>query len=142
MLGAWLSLWQWIGDPVRLIALIATLFFVVRSVLRALRLRMPTHSDARRRVETDSRQAHRPLDVLDDRPALSADLWPVHQKNALKQAEALKPARGKPALSLIDKYDLRFILPVILLLSGVAMAGFSFERLRKAVSPTWQSPIR
>jgi len=22
------------------------------------------------------------------------------------------------------------------------MAGFSFERLRKAVSPTWQSPIR
>ena len=142
VLGAWLGLWQWIGDPVRLIALIATLFFVVRSVLRALRLRMPTYSDARRRVETDSRQAHRPLDVLDDRPALSADLWPVHQKNALKQAEALKPARGKPALSLIDKYDLRFILPVILLLSGVAMAGFSFERLRKAVSPTWQSPIR
>jgi len=142
VLGAWLGLWQWIGDPIRLIALIITVFFLARSVLRALRLRMPTYSDARRRVETDSEQSHRPLDVLDDRPALSADLWPSHQKTALKQAEALKPARGKPALSLVDKYDLRFILPVILLISAVIMAGFSFERLRKAVSPTWQSSIR
>lgn len=142
IIGAWLGLWQWIGDPVRLIVLIVTLFFVARTVLRAVQLRMPTYSDARRRVETDSKQAHRPLDVLDDRPALSADLWPAHQKSALKQAKALKPARGKPALSLVDKYDLRFIMPVILLISAVAMAGFSFERLRKAVSPTWQSPIR
>jgi len=141
-LGAWLGLWQWIGDPVRLIALGVTLFFLARSVLRALRLRRPTYSDARRRVEIDSKQAHRPLDVLDDRPALSAELWPAHQKAALKQAEALKPAQGKPALSLVDKYDLRFILPVILLISAVAMAGFSFERFRKAISPTWQSPIR
>jgi len=142
ILGAWLGLWQWIGDPFRLIALLVTLFFLVRSILRALRLRMPTYSDARRRVETDSGQAHRPLDVLDDRPALSADLWPAHQKGALKQAEALKPAIRKPALSLIDSHNLRFILPLILFCSAVYMAGFSFERLRKAISPTWQSPIR
>jgi len=70
-LGAWLGIWQWIGDPVRLIALVITLFFLIRSILRAVQLRMPTYSDARRRVELDSKQAHRPLDVLDDRPALS-----------------------------------------------------------------------
>ena len=141
-LGAWLGIWQWIGDPVRLIALVITLFFLIRSILRAVQLRMPTYSDARRRVELDSKQAHRPLDVLDDRPALSADLWPAHQKLALKQAKSLKTARGRPALSLIDSYYLRFIVPVLLLLSAIYMAGFSFERLRKAVSPTWQSPIR
>lgn len=27
VLGAWLGVWQWIGDPVRLIALAATFFF-------------------------------------------------------------------------------------------------------------------
>ena len=43
-LGASLGLWQWIGDPVRLIALIVTLFFVARSVRRAISLRRPTHS--------------------------------------------------------------------------------------------------
>ena len=40
-LGAWLGLWQWLGDPFRLIALAVTLFFLTRSVLRALPLRLP-----------------------------------------------------------------------------------------------------
>ncbi len=142
IIGAWIGVWQWIGDPVRIIALIITLFFLSRSVLRALRLRLPTHSDARRRVEIDSRQSHRPLDVLEDRPALSADLWPAHQQHALQQAKALKPAKARPALSLIDPYYLRIALPAILFLAAIYMAGFSFERLRKAVSPNWQSPIR
>ena len=141
-LGAWLGLWQWIGDPIRLIALAITLFFVVRSVLRALPLRRPSLSDARRRVEVDSGQAHRPLDVLDDRPALSADVWPAHQTKAFKQARLLEKATSRPALSLIDKYYLRFILPAMLLVAAIYMAGFSFERIRKAISPSWQSPIR
>ena len=141
-LGAWLGLWQWIGDPVRIIALAITLFFLARSVLRALPLRRPTQSDARRRVEIDSGQAHRPLDVLDDRPALSADVWPAHQKQALSQARMLRRATPQPALSLIDPYYLRFILPALLLATAIFMAGFSFERLRTALSPSWQSPIR
>ena len=141
-LGAWLALWQWIGDPVRLIALALTLFFVVRSILRALPLKVPTESDARRRVETDSGQAHRPLDVLDDRPALSADVWPAHQKKALAQAGGLTAAKPQAALSLIDTYYLRFIIPLALFAAAIYMAGFSFERLRSAISPSWQSPIR
>lgn len=142
ILGAWLGIWQWIGDPVRLIAVLITLFFLTRSILRTVRLKMPSHSDARRRVEHDSDQAHRPLDVLDDRPALSAEAWPAHQKTALKQANALKPAKAKPALSLIDPYYLRFALPSALLIGAIFMSGFSFERLRSSLSPTWQSPIR
>ena len=141
-LGASLGLWQWIGDPVRLIALIVTLFFLARSVRRAISLRRPTHSDARRRVETDSGQSHRPLDVLDDRPALSADVWPSHQKIALGQASKLHPAAPRAALSPIDPYYLRFIAPALLILASLYMAGFSFERLRRAVTPSWQSPIR
>ncbi len=141
-LGAWLGLWQWIGDPVRLIALAVTLVFLARSVLRTLSLKHPTQSDARRRVERDSGQSHRPLDVLDDRPALSADVWPAHQKQALGQAHLLRRATPQPTLAPIDPYYLRFILPAALLAAAVYMAGFSFERLRMAVSPNWQSPVR
>lgn len=140
--SAWIGIWQWIGDSVRFIALAITLFFVTKSILKALALRLPTRSDARRRVERDSGQAHRPLDVLDDRPALSADVWPAHQQAALKQAGQLNPAKARPALSLIDPYYLRIVLPLILLGAAIFMAGFSFERLRQAVSPSWQSPIR
>ncbi len=142
VLGAWLGLWQWIGDPVRLIALAITFFVVVATLLRALKLRMPTQSDARRRIETDSGQAHRPLDVLDDRPALSADVWPAHQKSALRQADMLRGARARPTLSKVDPYFIRFALPALLVVAGVYMAGFSFERLRAAVTPNWQSSIR
>ena len=141
-LGASLGIWQWIGDPVRLIALIVTLYFLARSVFRAVSLRQPTNSDARRRVEKDSGQSHRPLDVLDDRPALSADVWPSHQKKALQQARNLGRAAPRPTLSPIDPYYLRFIAPAILVLATLYMAGFSFERLRRAVTPSWQSPIR
>ena len=142
VLSAWLGLWQWTGDPIRLIAVAVTLFFLARSVRRALSLKRPTQSDARRRVELDSGQAHRPLDVLDDRPALSAEVWPAHQKQALDQANRLRPAGARPTLSPIDPYYVRFILPAALLGAAVFMAGFSFDRLRAAVSPNWQSSIR
>lgn len=142
IIGAWMGIWQWIGDPIRLIALTVTVFFLARSILRGLRRRLPTYSDARRRVERDSQQSHRPLDVLEDRPALSAEAWPAHQQQALKQAEALRPADPRPALSLVDPCYLRFAIPAILTVAAIYMAGFSFERLRKAVSPNWQSPIR
>jgi len=141
-LCAWLGLWQWIGDPIRLIALAITVFLLARSIYRALSLRRPTKSDARRRVERDSGQAHRPLDVLDDRPALSADLWPAHQKQALAQARQLRRAAPQHVLSAIDPYYLRFILPIALVAAAIYMAGFSFERLRTAVSPSWYAPIR
>ena len=118
-LGASLGFWQWIGDPIRLIALLVTLYFVVRSVRRALLLRRPTHSDARRRIETDSGQAHRPLDVLDDRPALSAEVWPSHQKIALGQARSLRRAAPRPTLSPIDPYYLRIIAPALLIVASL-----------------------
>lgn len=141
-LFAWLGAWQWTGDPVRIFALSVTLFFLVRGILNALTLRAPTHSDARRRVESDSGLAHRPLDVLDDRPALSADVWPAHQTAALTQVRALEPSRPRPALSKVDPYYLRFFMPTALLAAAIYMAGFSFERLRAAVSPSWNASIR
>ena len=142
ILGAWIGLWQWIGDPVRLIALIITLVIIGRALYRARSIRFPSRSDARRRVETDSGQSHRPLDVLEDRPALSADVWPAHQQTALDQTKFLSKAQPRPALSPIDPAYLRYALPVLLLIAAVFMAGFSFDRFRQALSPSWQSPIR
>jgi len=112
--GAWLAVWEWLGDPWRLIALLATLVVSVRSLLSAIRLPWPSRSDARRRVELDSGQSHRPLDVLDDRPVLSETAWPAHLQRAESQAKALRPATPQPALSRVDPYYLRFVLPALL----------------------------
>jgi len=52
--GAYIGLWQRIGDPWRLIALCVTLYFIVKAVLAARKKRRPTRSEAQRRIERDS----------------------------------------------------------------------------------------
>ena len=141
LVTTYLGIWERLGDPWRAIALIATLFYLARSVWQATKLQWPNRSDARRRVETDSGQSHRPLDTLDDRPALAEEVWPVHYKKALAQAENITAPKGRPALAKIDPYYLRYAAPAALIAASVYVAGFGTERLRYALSPSWQSAI-
>ncbi|WP_409433372.1 DUF4175 domain-containing protein [Litorimonas sp. RW-G-Af-16] len=140
-IGALAGIWERIGDPWRLIALLIALAVIVRSVYRALPLRRPTRSDALRRIERDSGQNHRPLDTLEDAPAISREVWPAHYKKAYAQAERIERPRRRHALSPIDPYYLRFAAPFALALVMIYAAGFGFERLRSAVTPQWQSGI-
>ncbi|MEP1229938.1 MAG: DUF4175 family protein [Litorimonas sp.] len=137
----YLGVWERLGDPWRLIALIATLSYIAHGVWKALSLTWPNASDARRRVEIDSGQSHRPLDTLDDRPALSKEVWPSHYQKALRQAEKITAPKGRPALANIDPYYLRYIAPAALIAASIYIAGFGTERLRYVMSPTWQSGI-
>lgn len=146
--GAFAGLWQRIGDPWRLMALIAAIYFIVRAGLAARVLPVPSKSQARRRVERDSGAAHRPLETLRDRAALNAQsengqtgLWSRHQEKARKAAEALKPAKPVPVIAPKDKYYLRFIAPALVLLAGFIGYGDNQERLRRALSPGWQSAL-
>lgn len=139
--AAFLGIWERIGDPWRGIALIISLFFIARSLRRALSLRFPTQSDSRRRLERDSGQSHRPLDTLDDKPALSVQAWPAHYKKALSQAKAIRRPQRRSVLGPIDKYFLRFGAPLILAAAMIYSAGFGFERIKNAVKPSWQSAI-
>lgn len=139
--GAYFGLWERIGDPWRLIALIAALAILARSLWKASQLSWPSRSEARRRAELESGQLHRPLDTLDDTPALAADVWPAHYKQAAAQAKRIRAPKGRPTLSKIDPYYLRFAAPAVLLAASVYVAGFGTERLRYSLSPNWQSAL-
>ena len=141
LIGAFAGIWERIGDPWRLIALAAALFYLGKAIFKARREKRPTRSAARRRTELDSGARHRPLDVLDDAPAISKAAWPAHYDNARQSADALKPSKLRPALAPIDKYFLRFALPCALGLALVVGAGANYDRLRRAFSPAWQSAI-
>jgi hypothetical protein len=136
----WLGLWEVAGDPLRIIALVVTLGLIIRAVRRARRVRWPTVSDARRRLEHTAGLAHRPLDTLDDAPILSPNLWPAHVAQAQKDAGTIRRVGRTPALSLIDRYGLRFIMPIALGLALFLSWGLSMERVRHGLSPTVQSP--
>ena len=149
--GALSGLWQRIGDPWRLIALIITLYFLVRAFLAARAVDIPTHKEAQRRVETDSGVNHRPLETLRDRAVLNHEtakngsgedtLWTRHQKQAQDAAKQLSAVKVVPAVAPMDRYRFRFIAPVLLLLAGYAGYGDNSERLRRALMPAWQSAL-
>lgn len=141
LIGAFGGIWERIGDPWRLITLIAALALLVRAALRARRQKRPNLSEARRRVETDSNIRHRPLDVLEDRPAISGEAWPAHYETARLSAEKLRPAKWRHALKPIDPYFLRFALPCALVLAMMVGFGDNYERLRRVLTPSWQSAV-
>lgn len=134
--------------PARLPALLHTLLLVVLAGLlilalyRALRaLRLPDRDMARRRIETASGLAHRPLAVLDDRlaggtadPGMAA-LWQAHRARMAAAAQRLRV--GVPAAGLLrrDPYALRVALGLLLLLGAVDAGSDWSERLVRSLTP-------
>ena len=141
LVGAFAGVWERIGDPWRGLALLAALVYLGKAIWKARRVKRPNQSAARRRVEEDSQTSHRPLDVLDDAPAVSAAAWPAHYDKARQSAESLRPSKLRPTLAPMDKYFLRFALPCAVGLALMVGAGTNYDRLRRALSPTWQSAI-
>lgn len=137
LIGSFAGFWQWIGDPWRLILLIAALIYLGLAVRKAYKLKRPNRSAAMRRVEIDSEAAHRPLDTLFDKPAMSDAGWSEHYRKAEDKVENLGHARLRPSLGKVDKYYMRFVIPVALLLSLMVGTGDSFERLRHSLKPGW-----
>ena len=141
LIGAAGGIWQRIGDPWRLIVLIIALGFFARGILKAQRKLAPTHSQALRRVEQDSGLDHRPFDALVDTEAatnVESMAWRTHISNAKAKVENASAPRRRPALSLIDKYYMRFIAPCALVLALMVGAGDNYERIRAGFMPTWQ----
>lgn len=144
--GAYVGLWQRIGDPWRLIALTVTLYFIVKAFIAARRKNIPTYAEAERRVERDSGVSHRPLQTLRDRAVLNHQaggqtLWTQHQAKARDAAARLKPAKAVAVIAPRDKYFMRFVAPILLGLAIIVGIGDNVERLRSALSPSWQSPM-
>lgn len=141
LIGVFAGIWERMGDPWRGLGLLAALYILITAAYRAQKRPLPSQSEAKRRVETDSHQNHRPLDVLDDTAAIGKDSWPPHFQNALQKARRLKRPQLIPAIWPHDRYYLRFIMPVLLAGAMILGSGSNMERLRRAVTPVWQSGI-
>ncbi len=107
-----------------------------------LQLGLPSRHAARRRVETDSGLAHRPLSTARDAQALGTDdpesrrLWHLHhdrQRNRLGRLRAAVPALG---LVDHDPYALRGIVLLLVAIAVIGTPGDWAGRLDRAVSPT------
>lgn len=135
------GIWERIGDPWRSIALAVTLYLIVKAALKARTLPRPSLSQAKRRVERDSGAKHRPLDTLEDTPAISETLWPKHIIKARNEAVRLGPSLPRSVIAPRDPYYLRFALPVMAGLAMMVGYGDNFERFKRSLTPKWQQGI-
>ncbi len=137
VLLAFTGLFEQLGDPVRLlslIALIAAAAFATRLAL--LHFTPPTREEAERRVEEDSDLSDRPFEALQDAPAAGDDaMWAAHRARMQARLAAATARRPKAAWATLDPYGLRMVL-VILIIAAAFLAGErALERLGDAFSP-------
>ncbi len=132
LIGAWLAislfdlpamLPQW-WHIAALALLVAAIGFVLWRGLRPLV--SPTDAEVDRRLELASGVRHRPLVVLDDRPAsddpATAALWQAHIDRAAAQVARLRTGWPRPGIPQRDVWATRAAL-VVLLVAGLVMAG-------------------
>lgn len=137
LIATWVGVWEVVGDPLRLVFLIASFGFLGRGLWETSKLRPPTRSDALRRLEESAGLSHRPLDVLQDQPVLAPTLWPDHVEKARQDAAKVRQVGRRPTLSPRDAYGLRFLTPIILGLAVFISFGVTTERVRHAFSLKW-----
>ncbi|MGE5147315.1 MAG: TIGR02302 family protein [Candidatus Eiseniibacteriota bacterium] len=105
------------------------------------RFAVPTRLEARRRIETASRLAHRPLTTLDDRVATGAmdeatlAIWRVHQKRAAESLKRLRAGVPAPGLARLDPLALRGGLAIVLMVAVILSWTDADERLARAMTP-------
>ena len=122
-----------------LAALVASVALNLAVALRQFRL--PSHADSRRRVETASGLAHRPLAALEDRLAGggsgsdAATLWQVHRKRMAAAIQRLRFGRPRDGLASRDPYGLRAVLVLALVAGAFAAGGDWRARIDRAFHP-------
>lgn len=160
LIGAFLGVWSWAGDPARALALIVTTGLGLALAVRgAIQSPWPRRTDVLRRVEADSQLAHRPFDAITDAPAggdiATLRMWRAHQarmRNAVANARAKGP---RAALAGLDPNHLRYSLALYVAGAGVLATGlgvvgprladsYALEPLRRtaglAVVDAWVTP--
>ena len=94
---------------------------------------------ARRRVETDSGVAHRPLEALDDmpfsHPADADALWTLHKARMAALLSRLRVSLPSPGMARCDPFGFRAALLMIMVIAGAAGIGDARARLERALIP-------
>ena len=127
------------GAAAALLGLLVAALIV--TLIRAARaLRPPSRDAARRRLETASALAHRPLMALEDTLASADDpatvaLWREHQSRMAAAARTLLIGVPRAGLVRRDPYALRVALGLLLLLGAVDAGGDAPARIARALTP-------
>ena len=121
-----------------LAALAVLVFWLLRRAVQGFEV--PDEAAARRRLETDSNLAHRPLTTLSEQPANRYDpraerLWRAWQQRVAHSLPVVRLGPPRPVLSYLDPVGLRAGIGIALIVALVAARNDPVARLSAAFVP-------
>ena len=115
---------------------------VITGIARGLsQVRMPTRTQARRRLELDSGLDHRPLAAVQDRLAAGKGdrdtvlLWEAHRRRMRARLRSLRVRLPRAGLAVADPFAVRAVIGLLLVIGLISARGDWGERLNRAVVP-------
>ncbi len=127
-----------LAHVVLLVVLAALVLWLLRRAVQGFEV--PDEAAARRRLETDSNLAHRPLTTLSEQPANRSDpraerLWRAWQQRVAHSLPVVRLGPPRPVLSYLDPVGLRAGIGIALIIALVAARNDPIPRLSAAFMP-------
>jgi uncharacterized protein (TIGR02302 family) len=135
---SWAGLWLALPPVGRAAGLVLFALLLVAALIPFVRLRLPTRTEALRRVDRVSGAPHRPATALSDTMAANAHdpvaqaLWQAHRERALLAARSLRAGWPSPRLSLRDPIALRALVLLLAVTTFVAAGPERGKRILAA----------
>jgi uncharacterized protein (TIGR02302 family) len=123
---SWLGLFRDMPPLLRWPLVFVLTFGFIAALLPLARLRWPKAPDADRLLEERNNLPHQPVGVQEDEPAFETPfaraLWQEHQRRMAAKIASLDPGLPRPDIAQFDRYGLRAI-PALLLVVAFAYSG-------------------
>jgi len=135
---SWAGLWLEVPHEARIILVLGLAALFGFSLLRLVRITLPSRKDALDRIDQASGFAHRPASVLDDRLAnadadpVTKALWDLHKRRAAQFIGRLRSGGPSPRVVEIDRYGLRAAVLVALIACAFLAGPEKYARVAAA----------
>ncbi|MES2906065.1 MAG: DUF4175 family protein, partial [Pseudomonadota bacterium] len=134
VLLAWVGAWENLPPALHDAILVVLFFCGLASFIPLARQPYPQKKDAIARL--DKQAPHRIISSLSDRLAVrnteAQELWQLHQAKLIAQLKNIVPYRPHPGVFRRDKYGLRFLGFLLLVVAALAAGPERFSKLRAA----------
>lgn len=145
VIASWLGLWLVLPPYGRMIGVALFAIALAIALIPALRLRLPSDSDALSRLDRESGLAHRPATALSDHLAGKPDdpvanaLWRAHMARVAGQIGALRVGLPSPRLAAIDTRALRALVALGVVATFFMAPGDHVRRIASAFD--WHASV-
>ena len=142
-----LRVFPWLGNAGHIFALLVfAVAFIVALARYGTKFHRPSMREVRRAVEKQSGLLHRPLEAILDRPITTspetAALWAKYQARLKGLWSRTKIHRPRADIAAHDKYSLRYIALVLLLLGLAIGQRETLFRITQALNPDIKGYLR